>query len=110
MKPDQQPSHFSNTTTVATTPDSRGIAAAIEELHRIDPRPKQRRVIVPMDLLPMWPEIERLAQEGYDELAQTDLPYELVSAFLESPEMNAEGSTPLAERARLFLKRLGTEE
>lgn len=58
----------------------------------------------------MWPEIERLANEGYDELAQTDLPFELVGAFLESPEMNAEGSTPLAERARLFLERLAREE
>lgn len=58
----------------------------------------------------MWPEIERLAREGYDELADADLPLELVGAFLESPEMKADGTKPLAERARLFLERLSTEE
>lgn len=100
---------FSNTLTVAALPTER-IAQTIEELPERDLSPRKPRLIVPMDVLPRWPEIERLANEGYDELAQTDLPYELVSAFLESPEMNAEGKTPLAERARLFLERLSNEE
>lgn len=77
-----------------------------------DPRRLYRphRTIVPMDVLPVWPEIEKAARDGYEELAEQGLPYDQLEAFLDSPEMADETVGTLAERARRFLARVCGEE
>jgi hypothetical protein len=56
---------------------------------------------MPMDVLPVWHEIEQAAHDGYEELAKQGLPYEQLEAFLTSPEMADETVATLAERAPL---------